>query len=243
MMMEEPSRREVWRMFDRIAPKYDRVNRILSFGIDRSWRDRMACELPSRPRLRVLDLATGTGDQLLTFAGSPAVDMAEGVGMDLAEEMLDLGREKIDAADLSDCLVLETGDATKVPVEDDSFDATSISFGIRNVENMDEVLREMYRVLKVDGRTLILEFSMPPNPMVRGLHLFYLRHVLPRVGGWVSGDLAAYQYLNETIETFPCGESFCHRMREAGFVNVRAIPLTFGIVSLYRGDKFGEGSV
>ena len=234
--MQEPSRREVWRMFDRIAPHYDRLNRILSFGIDKGWRRKVAALLPRRENLEVLDLATGTADQLLALC-SARPDIARGVGMDLAEEMLAVGRKKIAESPHAGTLTLETGDAMRIPAADATFDAVTISFGIRNVMDVGTALADMARVLRPGGRLLILEFSLPTNPVIRAGHLFYLRHVLPRVGGWVSGDAAAYRYLNETVESFPCGDRFCDLMCRAGLVQVKALPLTFGIASIYCGDK------
>ena len=225
-------------MFDRIAPNYDRLNRILSLGIDRGWRRKVAALLPRRDSLEVLDLATGTADQLLALrAARPEV--ARGVGMDLAEEMLAIGRDKIAESPHADVLTLETGDAMSIPAADASFDAITISFGIRNVADVPTALVDMVRVLRPGGRLLVLEFSLPANPVIRAGHLFYLRHVLPRIGGWVSGDAAAYRYLGETIESFPHGDRFCEVMGEAGLGPVQAVPLTCGIASIYCGDKPG----
>lgn len=223
------------RMFDRIAFRYDRLNRILSLGLDQRWRRRVARHLPDRPALRLLDLATGTADQLLAMVGDARVEC--GVGMDLAEEMLVIGRAKLDRLGLQDQVTLETGDACAIPAADGSFDAVTISFGIRNVPDVDLALREMRRVLSDGGRALVLEFSLPEGRILRGCHRFYLRHVLPRIGGWLSGDRDAYRYLNQTIESFPYGEAFCALMREAGFTRVNAHPLSGGIVTLYVGHS------
>jgi demethylmenaquinone methyltransferase/2-methoxy-6-polyprenyl-1,4-benzoquinol methylase len=223
-------------MFDRIAFRYDTLNRILSLGLDRRWRRRVARYLPRVADLRVLDLATGTGDQLLAFVAENK-EVAQAVGMDLAEEMLVLGRAKIEGLGLQEKVTLSTGDACALPVPDATFHAASISFGIRNVPDVPRCLREMHRVLRPGGRALVLEFSLPPNRALRAAHLFYLRHVLPRVGGWLSGDHAAYRYLNRTIESFPYGEAFCERLRDAGFDTVEAYPMNGGIVTLYVGER------
>ena len=222
-------------MFDRIAGRYDLLNHLLSAGLDRRWRKRVANLLPPGDNLHVLDLACGTGDQLIALTASGRV--VHGVGLDLAEEMLTIGREKISQRGLEQVLSLQTGDAENLPFDQNSFDAVTIAFGIRNMIDVKRTLREMLRVLKPKGRALILEFSIPRHRLVRGPYLFYLRHVLPRLGAIISGDSAAYRYLNETIETFPHGEVFCQIMRDTGFANVTATPLTAGIVSLYRGDK------
>lgn len=231
----EPSRHEVWRMFDRIAPRYDLLNRVLSGRRDVAWRKRMAALLPEGDSLRLLDVATGTADQIFSLMDS-APRIKEAVGVDMSEGMLEKGREKIRARGMAERIHLKTGDATAIPEPDAAYDVCTISFGIRNVENVVAGLREMRRVLRPGGRALVLEFSQPASRWFRGLYFFYLRHMLPTIGGWFSGDREAYRYLNVTIETFPSGENFCALMREAGFVNVRAIPLTLGIASIYAGD-------
>ncbi len=233
---EQASGEAVWQMFDRIAPRYDLLNRMLSFGLDVRWRKRMAELLPRPDGLALLDLATGTADQLLMLADTPG-RIASGVGMDMAEGMLAVGRKKIEAQGRGQSLVLKTGDATQIPADDASFDAVTISFGIRNVVDVPQALREMRRGLRPGGRALILEFSLPANPLVRFGHLTYLRYFLPTIGGIISGDLKAYRYLNRTIEAFPYGDAFCRLMEDAGFSSVRANPLTFGVASIYQGDQ------
>jgi len=183
------SRDEVWKMFDRVARRYDFLNR------------------PHRGQ-HVLDLATGTADQII-FLFEKSHKVKSGVGMDLAEKMLEIGREKTISLGLSGVITLKVGDAMDIPADDNQFDAVTISFGIRNVIDVGKALREMYRVLKPNGRALVLEFSLPHNRLIRGAYLLYLRHIMPRVGALVSGDSYAYRYLNETIETFPYGGAFC----------------------------------
>jgi demethylmenaquinone methyltransferase / 2-methoxy-6-polyprenyl-1,4-benzoquinol methylase len=222
-------------MFDRISHRYDLLNHLLSMNRDVAWRKRMSRHLPDRPNLRILDLATGTADQLLSLFDSSKV--RSGVGIDLAEKMLEVGRRKIKQRGLDSALELQIGDAENIPFDDNSFDAVSISFGIRNVIDVPHALSEMHRILRSGGRALILEFSLPKSRWIRSLYLVYFRKILPRLGGLISGDREAYQYLNDTVETFPYGEDFCRLMRAAGFSDVQAIPLTFGIATLYRGDK------
>ncbi|HMP74852.1 MAG TPA: bifunctional demethylmenaquinone methyltransferase/2-methoxy-6-polyprenyl-1,4-benzoquinol methylase UbiE [Kiritimatiellia bacterium] len=231
----EPSRHEVWRMFDRIAPRYDLLNRVLSGGRDVAWRRRMAKLLPNREGLRLLDVATGTADQILMLM-DVAPRVTEATGVDMAEKMLEKGREKVRARGMEKQIHLKTGDAVAIPEPDAAYDVCTISFGIRNVVDVVQGLREMRRVLRPDGRAMVLEFSQPEARWFRGLYFFYLRHVLPVLGGWFSGDREAYRYLNVTIETFPSGAAFCALMQQAGFVNVRAVPLTLGIASIYVGD-------
>lgn len=228
-------------MFDRIAPRYDLLNRLLSAGRDVAWRRRMADFLPAVRPLHLLDVATGTADQIFSLLASDH-GIARATGVDMAERMLDVGREKARRRGLADVVRLTAGDATRLPEGDDTYDVATISFGIRNVTDVPLALREMARVLKPGGRVLILEFSLPAMPVLRPLYLFYLRHVLPLVGGVLSGDLKAYRYLNVTIESFPYGEAFCRLLREAGFVQVRANPLTLGVATIYQGDRPGGGS-
>ena len=232
---EAPSRANVWQMFDRIAHRYDLLNRMLSFGRDVAWRKRLAKNLPDGDALRVLDLATGTGD--LLFAMHEGGRVGFGRGLDLSEEMLRHGREKVEARSLVDCLELAHGDAMDIKEDDSSYDAVTISFGIRNVLDVDVALREMLRVLKPGGRVLILETSIPGNPIVRMGYLLYFRYILPFVGGLISGDRSAYHYLNKTSETFPYGQAFVALMDAAGFENARAVPLTFGVATLYIGER------
>lgn len=223
-------------MFDRIAHRYDLLNRILSMGTDKGWRKKMRQYLPGTGPLRLLDLATGTADVML-FLDKTSGRIGSGVGLDLSAGMLHYGQIKIRERGLSQRLRMVRGDATCLGAAADSFDAATFSFGIRNVLDVPAALREMLRVLRPGGRALILEFSIPGNPLVRIPYLFYFRHILPLIGGAVSGDASAYRYLNKTVETFPYGEAFLSLMRDAGFTNTRAIPLTFGIATLYLGDK------
>jgi demethylmenaquinone methyltransferase/2-methoxy-6-polyprenyl-1,4-benzoquinol methylase len=231
-----PSRHEVWRMFDRIAGRYDFLNRILSMRQDVLWRRKMARALPPGRNLRVLDLATGTGDVLLQLCQDQG-KIAHGAGVDMSGNMLALGKLKIAQRKLDNILSMVRGDASMLAVQDNTVDAVTISFGIRNVIEPVAALREMRRVLRQGGRALVLEFSLPPNAVLRAGYLAYFRHVLPAIGGAISGDSHAYRYLNTTVESFPYGQAFCDLMVTAGFTNVQMLPLTFGIATLYTGDK------
>lgn len=231
-----PLRTDVSRMFDRIAHRYDLLNRVLSMRRDVAWRRRLARMLPDGGELRVLDLATGTGDVLLALRGG-CTRVRSGVGMDKAGKMLALGQQKFKDSGQAAALRMVRGDAMCIAAADASFDVVTISFGIRNVVDVNTVLCEMHRVLKPGGRALVLEFSLPTNMLLRRLYLLYFRNVLPRIGGVISGDSYAYRYLNQTVETFPYGEAFCDLMLAAGFVDVTAVPLTFGIATIYQGDK------
>ncbi|HPG40579.1 MAG TPA: bifunctional demethylmenaquinone methyltransferase/2-methoxy-6-polyprenyl-1,4-benzoquinol methylase UbiE [bacterium] len=230
-----------WRMFDRIAARYDLLNRLLSLRCDVAWRKRLARHLPERDGLAILDVATGTADVLLTLCRNGQVSRA--VGVDMAVDMLNIGRRKIAERHLSDRIALLPGNALHLPVQDNRFDAVTIAFGIRNIPKPEYALGEMRRILKPGGRALILEFSLPGNQWIKKMYLFYFRHVLPRIGGMLSGDKAAYSYLNKTVEDFPYGDKFTAMLVKAGFVQVRYYPLTFGIATIYCADKTGYNPI
>jgi demethylmenaquinone methyltransferase/2-methoxy-6-polyprenyl-1,4-benzoquinol methylase len=233
---ESPSREGVEQIFNRIAPTYDLLNRLLSFRRDVAWRKKLIAALPSDKPVALLDLATGTADVLIT-AQRRMPNLARGLGIDMSEQMLVKGQEKLDAQGLTETLVLQQGDATALTLEDDTFDAVTIAFGIRNVMNTETALSEMLRVLKPGGTVAILEFSLPRNAIVRGVYLLFFRHILPRFGGLISGDRKAYQYLNQPVETYPYGKEFTDIMDRVGFNSSTCRALTFGIASLYTGEK------
>ncbi|HOP07912.1 MAG TPA: bifunctional demethylmenaquinone methyltransferase/2-methoxy-6-polyprenyl-1,4-benzoquinol methylase UbiE [candidate division Zixibacteria bacterium] len=228
----EPSRREVWRMFDRIAHRYDLLNRLLSFGRDVAWRRKLSDMVPAQKPLHLLDVACGTCDLLLTLTRRNQ-NITRGTGLDMAGEMLKLGQVKIGAEGLTRMLNLVHGDAQNMPFVDDCFDLVTIAFGVRNFADLRKGLSEMARVLRPGGQVMILEFSLPRNRFIRWSYLLYFRHILPWLGGVISGDRAAYQYLNRTVETFPYGEEFCKLLTEVGFVQPKARPLTFGVATIY----------
>ncbi len=228
-------KRQVAAMFDAIAPRYDLLNRILSAGIDRRWRRQaVALIAPEQPR-RVLDVATGTADLAIEVARCLPVERV--VGVDIAESMLQIGRQKVDRLGLSERVVLRKGDAEKLPFSDAQFDAVLVAFGVRNFENLDRGLRESYRVLRPGGVLVVLEFSRPRTPVIRTLYRWYAHHVLPRIGAWLSRDEGAYRYLPASVEAFPDGPDFLRRMEKAGFRELQWKPLTFGIASLYWGRR------
>lgn len=228
-------KQDSWKMFNQIAPTYDRINRILSFGMDRAWRRKVSQSLPPKKNLRILDLATGTGDQMISlFEHGASIQKASGI--DLAQEMLVVAKEKISLKLYKDKIDFFQADAQKLPFAEKTFDAATFSFGIRNVPNPLASLQEIYRVLKPQGRCLILEFSMPPKP-IRGAYLLYLRHILPRIGKCLSKSQSAYTYLNQTIETFPTGDEFALIMKKASFHKISIVPMALGAVTLYIGIK------
>jgi demethylmenaquinone methyltransferase/2-methoxy-6-polyprenyl-1,4-benzoquinol methylase len=222
-------------MFDRIAHRYDLLNPLLSGNLDTAWRARMCGLLAGQANLRALDLATGTADQLISLCKTGQI--RSGVGLDPSGKMLALGQQKIERHGYDDKLQLVLGTAEKLPFEDDSFDVVTITFGIRNVVDVHKSLGEMHRVLTPGGKLLILEFSLPSNSLIRPLYLLYLRHILPRLGAVISGNPQAYRYLNQTVESFPHGETFGQMVISAGFVEVELYPLTFGVATIYRGIK------
>ncbi len=223
-------------MFDRIAPVYDILNHLLSFGRDFSWRRRLADAVVKDKKLRVLDLATGTGDVLITLLGRNP-NIAEAVGLDISENMLALCRRKIKRRKLASRIKLLRADLTANGLAGQSFEVVTMGFGIRNTPDAFKTLTEIHRLLKHGGTALILEFSMPANRILRSCYLFYLRFFVPLLGRLLSGDNHAYRYLDTSIENFHRPEDFCRLMQKAGFSNINATPLTFGIACLYQGTK------
>ena len=227
---------ESWKMFNRISSSYDFLNHLFSMGLDIMWRKKISQFLPPNAPLTILDLATGTADVLITLCQSCA-RVTSAYGLDLADQMLDIGRRKVNKAGLDGKIKLQNADANQIPFAEKYFNVVTMAYGIRNVENPQKVLSEIYRVLQDNGRTLILEFSLPVNRFIKAVYLFYLKHVIPILGSIISGDKSAYRYLNQTIETFPYGSEFCGLLQAAGFKSVQAHPLCFGIVTIYQADK------
>lgn len=223
------------KLFDNIAPDYDKLNHILSLNIDKGWRKKAVRELVdvSTP-LSVLDVACGTGDFTMEIARK-AAEGSRVIGIDLSEGMMKIGREKIAAAGLQAEMV--QGDCEDLPYADESFDRISVGFGVRNFEHLEVGLREMCRVLKKDGKLLILELSVPSNSFIRWCYKLYFLKILPAVGGWISGDRGAYEYLPASVLRFPAPDKFIAMMNDAGFSNVAHRGLTFGICRMYIGKK------
>lgn len=227
-------------MFDAIAPRYDVLNHLLSAGLDRRWRARAVAALDLASDARVLDLCTGTGD--LALAAVEHGPRRTVVGVDFAAAMLRLARDKAAGRGLSGSLRFVRGDATRIPLADACCDAATIGFGIRNVEDPPGALAEIARVLRPGGRLAILEFGEPRIPGIRTLYAWYFRYVLPLVGRAVSKHRSAYSYLPASVGTFPPPAEFCRILAAAGFSQVRAVPLTFGIVYLYVAGRAAEGT-
>jgi demethylmenaquinone methyltransferase / 2-methoxy-6-polyprenyl-1,4-benzoquinol methylase len=219
-------------MFDAIAPRYDLLNHLLSAGIDRRWRKCAIATLGLTGRETLIDVCTGTADVALEASGAARV-----IGVDFAGAMLTLGLRKVQAGGQAKRIALVRGDAMHLPARDQTADAATVAFGIRNVQRPEIACAEMARVLRRGGRLAILEFGVPRIPGVSALYLWYFRRVLPLIGRLISGHTGAYSYLPESVGTFPPPAEFMTLLQQAGFAEVRAVSLTFGIVYLYTGVK------
>ncbi len=223
------------KLFDNIAPDYDRLNHILSLNIDKGWRRKAVREIiDNESSMNILDVACGTGDFTIEIARKAAAG-SRVTGIDLSEGMMKIGREKIAGAGVSAELV--QGDCEELPYGDGSFDRISVGFGVRNFEHLDVGLREMCRVLKKDGKLVVLELSVPSNGFVRWCYKLYFLKILPAIGGWISGDRGAYEYLPASVLRFPAPEKFMEMMGNAGFSDVKHKSLTLGICRMYIGIK------
>ena len=233
--MSEPSKKEVVReMFDDISTRYDFLNHFLSFGIDRAWRRKLVAMLKERKPFKVLDVATGTGDLAIAIASLKPQKI---VGIDISEKMLEIGRQKLTDKGLNLVVTLQQADAEKIPFSDNSFDAITVAFGVRNYENLELGLGEMSRVLRKGGVMLILEFSHPESFPMKQLYAFYSRNIIPRLGRMISGNSKAYTYLPESVAAFPSGKSFLEILNKLGLKNTRQVNLSMGIASIYLAEK------
>jgi demethylmenaquinone methyltransferase / 2-methoxy-6-polyprenyl-1,4-benzoquinol methylase len=232
---EAGKKAEVEQMFDKIAPKYDLLNRVLSLGIDIRWRKQAIAYLSAAKPQSILDVATGTADVAILMGKILAPKQI--VGIDIANQMLEIGRDKIRQAALPDMITLETGDSERLRFEDNSFDAVTVAFGVRNFENLEKGLAEMWRVMRPGGRVVVLEFSKPHVFPFKQLYNAYFRYVLPLIGRLTSRDVRAYTYLFESVQAFPEGEDFKNILTKTGFQNPSCERLTLGICSIYSAVK------
>lgn len=225
----------IGKMFDRIAKTYDLVNRVLSFRQDVRWRESVAATLPTHKNLAILDIATGTADLLITMLKRCAT-IKKAIGIDIAPNMLKIGEKKLKSLGIANATLIKA-DACDLPFNDSSFDVITIAFGIRNIPDADRALLEMSRVLKPDGQLIVLEFSLPKNPLLRACYLFYFRFILPLIGGIYSGDFFAYRYLNRSVLAFPTPAAFAEILSSHGFKTVVQKPLSCGIATMYCARK------
>ena len=222
-------------MFDRISPKYDALNHLLSLNIDKVWRRKVAKAVAKSAPKTILDLATGTADLAITMAKHNP--QARIIGLDISEKMLEIGKSKIKKQNLENQIELRFGDAANLPFEDDTFDVATVAFGVRNFEDLGRGLSEIHRVLKPNGEVVILEFSMPEEFPIKQLYRLYFKHILPWMGRIVSKDEKAYSYLPESVEQFPKPTEFQQNLDQYGLKNCLVKQLSFGIAMVYLAEK------
>ena len=225
---------QVTKMFDTISNEYDGLNRVISFGIDVKWRNKVVALVGETYPNSILDIATGTGDLAINLVKTKAEKI---VGLDISEGMLNVGRKKITKKNLNQTITMMVGDSENLPFEDDTFDAITVAFGIRNFENLEKGLSEILRVLKPNGIFVILETSVPVKTPFKQGYKFYTKYVLPKIGKLFSKDQLAYSYLSESASVFPHGEVLNNILRKIGFINVNNRPQTFGVASIYTASK------
>ena len=221
-------------IFNDIAPKYDLLNHFLSLNIDKRWRRKAIGYIRPEEKGELLDVACGTGDFSIAAyrAGVQKV-----TGIDISANMVAIGQKKVDNLGLTPHITLQAGDSEQIEFEDEHFDVVTVAFGVRNFEHLEAGPREMQRVLKKGGKVVILEFSMPEHFPMKQLYKFYFRHILPVLGGWISGNKGAYTYLPESVMKFPQGQAFLDILKGCGFEQATQRKLTFGIASIYIGVK------
>lgn len=226
-------REQVEQMFDAISPKYDLLNRLFSMGIDQRWRRLVIRSVGEEPTDRLLDVATGTADLAILAAKT----VKEVIGIDISEGMLSHGRTKVKDRGLEDRITLQQADSIALPFDDARFDAVTVAFGVRNFEDLERGLSEMFRVLRPGGRLFVLEFSKPQRTPMRQLFRFYFHRVMPLIGRLVSKDNAAYTYLPESVDAFPQGKAFEEVLNTCGLKEINSRLLTFGVATLYMARK------
>lgn len=232
---KESKKKQVENMFDKIAFRYDFLNRFLSAGIDVGWRKKAIKQLISSNPKNILDVATGTGDFAIT---SYEILKPEKItGIDISEGMLEIGRKKIEKAGLQKNIELLNGDSEAILFDDNTFDAVTVAFGVRNFENLEKGLAEIRRVLKPGGKLIVLEFTKPSAPVIKQLYNFYMNTITPKIGKIIAKNNEAYQYLNDSVLQFPEKESFIHILNQSDYRNAFYKTLTLGICSIYCAEK------
>jgi len=235
--MKEHSRKEIWKMFDTITSKYDFLNHFLSLGFDYKWRRALTRQIVFNDRMNILDLCSGTGDQIFSIINSKNFKSNALIGMDMSANMLSLAKDKLQNNNIDNIVNLVRGNGESIPLKKNIIDIVTVSFGIRNICDISKCLDEIYRVLTPSGKLLILEFSLPQNLIIRNLYIYVLRYFLPTVGGLFSKNKEAYIYLADTIRSFPSGDSFLNILQNVGFSNLKQKQMSFGTVTLYQCEK------
>ena len=230
----EAKKKQVTHMFDGISKSYDLLNRIITLGIDVIWRKRVVRLLKKEAPDTILDIATGTGDLVLALAKLNANKI---IGLDISPGMLEIGKKKVLAQNLTDRIKMQLGDSEALHYEDNSFAAVTVAFGVRNFENLDKGLLEIFRVLKPKGTLVILETAVPKNYFLKTFYMLYTQNIMPFIGKLFSKDRSAYKYLSDSAAAFPHGEVFNNILRKNGFIEVEDLPQTLGIASIYFAKK------
>ncbi len=225
---------QVIQMFNTISNNYDNLNRVISFGIDIKWRNRVVAILKNKKPKNILDIATGTGDLAISLIKTGADKI---IGLDISPGMLEVGEKKVSKKKLEDVIEMVLGDSEKLPFEKDTFDAITVAFGVRNFENLELGLSEIYRVLKPSGTFVVLETSVPTQTPFKQGYGLYTKYMLPVIGKLFSKDRSAYGYLSESAAVFPYGENFNNILRKIGFIAIDNKPQTFGVASIYVATK------
>ncbi|PSG90748.1 bifunctional demethylmenaquinone methyltransferase/2-methoxy-6-polyprenyl-1,4-benzoquinol methylase UbiE [Aurantibacter aestuarii] len=225
---------QVTKMFDTISGEYDNLNRVISFGIDIKWRDKVVKIVEDAQPENILDIATGTGDLAISLAKTSATKI---IGLDISAGMLEVGKVKIKSKKLDDKIEMIIGDSENLPFDDNTFDAITVAFGIRNFEHLEKGLADILRVLKPGGTFVILETSVPTKTPYKQGYAFHSKVILPMVGKLFSKDKTAYTYLSDSANVFPFGEQLNNILRKVGFINVEDLPQTFGVATIYKASK------
>jgi demethylmenaquinone methyltransferase/2-methoxy-6-polyprenyl-1,4-benzoquinol methylase len=230
----ETKKTQVTHMFDGISKSYDLLNRIITLGIDVLWRKRVVKLLQKEQPKSILDIATGTGDLVLELA---KINADKIIGLDISPGMLEIGKQKVKNKQLEDRIDMQLGDSEALPFDKETFDGVTIAFGVRNFENLELGLQEIFRVLKPNGALVVLETAVPQNRLLRSLYSLYTQKIMPFIGKLFSKDPSAYQYLSDSAAIFPCGEQFNNILRKNGFIEVEDFPQTLGVSSIYFARK------
>jgi len=225
---------QVTKMFDTISKEYDGLNRVISFGVDVKWRNKVVELVAKNNPENILDIATGTGDLAISLTTTNAKEI---IGLDISDGMLEVGRKKTKAKQLDNVISMVIGDSEDLPFEDNTFDAITVAFGVRNFEHLEKGLAEILRVLKPNGIFVILETSVPTNPIYKAGYNFHCKLIMPTIGKLFSKDKVAYSYLSESASVFPYGEALNNILSKIGFINVEHKPQTMGVATIYSASK------